>query len=480
MKIRRTAVKIYMRRMQMITVVSVVVMASVFIFLTLWQNYQYDNIISNLTKATEFNFDFKSNIDYKMYRIVIGADTFESLTPYEDLEHSRHLFGQLRDSTEYKESKKGLDGLLILVDILEARIQDIEEVDIYGNYDENIRRLEHDIYIITDLIEEKMSEYIYNETKTLENIRGQLEQRVTDLIIAGLILSGGLFLFLFRSFGVLSRKITNPIEALCEHTAKFADGHMESNAPESDIMEMQMLSDQYDSMTDRIRELITHIREEQEHQRRTELMLLQSQINPHFLYNTLDAIVWLAEGKKYQEVVEMITALSAFLRIGLSKGYDSIRIEDEISHVRNYLQIQRFRYEDILDYRIDADDAILNEYIPKLTLQPIVENALYHGIKNKRGKGLLVISGWLERGSVATIQIEDNGIGMKPERLEQLRRMLSSESDQDSGYSDNGFGLKNVAERIRLKYGGDYGILIESEYLTGTVVTVRIPVKDLI
>lgn len=469
------SVHVHMRQMQIVTFLSAVLLAAVFMLLAIWQNYQYGTIISNLTKATEFNFEFKTNIDYKMYRIVIGTDTFQALTPYQDLDNSRRLFQQLRDSTKYEESKKGLDGLLTLVNMLEARMKDIEDSDIIGSYDKNMKRLDNDIYMISGLIEEKMSEYIYNETKTLESLRQDLERQAGGFILAALFLAGALLLFLIQYFAVFSRKITAPLHALCEHTRKFAGGQMDAKAPDSDIAEIQLLSAQYDDMSDRIRELITNIREEQKLQQQTELKLLQAQINPHFLYNTLDAIVWLAESRQNKKVVEMITSLSAFLRIGLNKGMDIINIEKEISHVRNYLQIQHFRYEDILDYRIDIEDEILSFDIPKMTLQPIVENALYHGIKNKRGKGMLLISGWLERRNIVVIQIEDNGIGIGAEKLKQLRMELNGENDRDLGAEGAGFGLKNVSDRIRLKDGRQYGLMIESEYGIGTVVTIRIP-----
>lgn len=201
----------------------------------------------------------------------------------------------------------------------------------------------------------------------------------------------------------------------------LANGSLKVHAPKSNIREIQMLSDQYDHMVIRIGELIDHIKEEQELKRKTELKLLQAQINPHFLYNTLDTIVWLAEGKRHQEVVDMITALSSFLRMGLNNGRDFITIRGEAEHVKSYLQIQHFRYEDILDYEIDFKEQIMEFSTLKLTLQPIVENALYHGIKNCRKKGFLKISGWQEEEDIL-LKVEDNGIGMKPEELEKKCR----------------------------------------------------------
>jgi len=243
---------------------------------------------------------------------------------------------------------------------------------------------------------------------------------------------------------------------------------------------VQMLSDQYDQMVVRIGQLIDHIREEQEQKRATELKLLQAQINPHFLYNTLDTIVWLAEGKRHQDVVNMITALSSFLRIGLNKGRDFIAIKEEAEHVDSYLQIQHFRYEDILDYEIDIDSEIRDCRTLKLTLQPIVENALYHGIKNRREKGFLQILGWREDDTIL-LQVKDNGIGIKADvlaRMQQLVQAGETEAEKADPNRREGFGIANVAERIRLNFGAEYGLQIESEYGVGTVVTVRLPVNN--
>lgn len=486
-------IKNHIRTMQVIVLFPVVIMIAFLIYMMNWQNAQYSQIISNLTMATNFNFDFKTNIDYKMYRIVIGADTVEDLNPYEDLENSRQLFTELRDSKTQDSSVKGLNGLLILIDLLENQIRNIENSSIYQDYDKNFRSLEYDIYVTTDLIEESMANYIYNETKALEELRHKLNVQVEQLIVLGIACAVFVLLFMMFSFSVFSRRITVPLEELCRHTKKLAGGTLESDAPQSDITEIQVLSDQYDNMVVRIRELIENIKKEQEHQRQTELQLLQSQINPHFLYNTLDAIVWLAEGRQHEKVVQMITALSSFLRIGLNKGHDFIRISEEAEHVRSYLEIQHFRYEDILDYEIEIDPAISGYYILKLMLQPLVENALYHGIKSRRDRGFLRVSGWQERG-VVIFQVEDNGIGMKPDKLEQVRRLVSAESDEtaireqeqriaragkpeQTGRHEESFGMANVAERIRLNYGPEYGLLIESEYGTGTVVTLRLPAQ---
>lgn len=469
---KRDSIKAKLQSMQAIVFIPVIIMIGILLYMMAWQNEQYRQSIRNLTMATEFNFDFKSNIDYKMYRIVIGADTFDSLNPYEELENSRRLFEQLKDSTPQENSKKGLDGIIILIEILEKRIEDIRTSNIIGDYDRNMERLDKDIYIITELIQETMSDYIYNETKTLESTRLKLDSQTKRVIASCIVVSAYIIVFLIVSFSSFGKKITKPIEELCQYTMVLANGSLKVNAPKSNIREIQMLSDQYDHMVIRIGELIEHIREEQELKRKTELKLLQAQINPHFLYNTLDTIVWLAEGKRHQDVVDMITALSSFLRMGLNNGKDFITIRGEAEHVKSYLQIQHFRYEDIMDYEIDFKEQIMDFSTLKLTLQPIVENALYHGIKNCRKKGFLKISGWQEDEDIL-LKVEDNGIGMKPEELEKMQRLVRN-GGEDLGLRE-GFGIANVAERIRLNFGETYGVSIESEYGVGTSVTVRIP-----
>ncbi len=472
MKWKHNSIKSQIHLMQAVVFIPVIIMIGIILYMMAWQNRQYRQSIRNLTMATEFNFDFKSNIDYKMYRIVIGADSFDTLDPYEDLENSRKIFEQLKASTPQETSKKGLDGLLQLIGILEKRIDDIRGSSIFGDYDKNMERLEKDIYVVTDLIKESMSNYIYNETKTLESMRQDLDDQIKQTIALCIVVCAYIMVFLIASFSAFGKKITRPIEELCSYTMKLANGNLKVSAPKSNIREIQTLSDQYDQMVVRIGELIEHVREEQELKRKTELKLLQAQINPHFLYNTLDTIVWLAEGKRHEEVVDMITALSLFFRTGLNNGRDFITIRGEEEHIKSYLQIQHFRYEDIMDYEIEIEEEIKDYSILKLTLQPIVENALYHGIKNCRKKGALKISGWIKRDDIF-LKVEDNGIGMKPEELLKMQK-LASRRGEDLDQRE-GFGIANVAERIRLNFGEAYGISIESEYGQGTSVTVRIP-----
>jgi two-component system sensor histidine kinase YesM len=230
----------------------------------------------------------------------------------------------------------------------------------------------------------------------------------------------------------------------------------------------------FNIMIGRIRELLNAKVKEQEILKKAELKALQAQINPHFLYNTLDTIVWMAEANSTDKVIEIVRALSSFFRISLSKGKDWISIREEIEHVRSYLAIQRIRYRDILKYKIEVDDDLMDGTILKLTLQPLVENALYHGIKNKRNGGTIVVRAQRVGNDLVRLEVQDDGVGFTPHKLAQIRSSLEDDQGEIT-LKEGGFGLENVNKRIKLYYGKQYGLYVQSEYLEGTQIVARIP-----
>ena len=285
--------------------------------------------------------------------------------------------------------------------------------------------------------------------------------------------------FTLYMYKKVSRHIAAPIINLCNYTKRSENDLLENN-PESSILEIDELSENFNDKIIRIKELIENIKTEQKNKKNTELWLLQSQINPHFLYNTLDTVVWMAEAGDSKKVVDMITALSGFLRIGLNNGKRFIQIREEIRHIENYLKIQKFRYEDILEYSIDIEDNLFDIRILKLLLQPIVENALYHGIKYKRSGGKISVKGYRKDEHII-LQVTDNGIGMETKKLESLKNIIKNESVDEIDIvksSKESFGLYNVAERIRLYYGNEYGLNIDSTENIGTTVSIILPVES--
>jgi len=272
----------------------------------------------------------------------------------------------------------------------------------------------------------------------------------------------------------ISYKISQPIKRLERQMKKVENGDFNIsvekniNAEEKGEDEVRQLSRTFNMMVAKIKTLMNQIITEQEEKRKSELKALQAQINPHFLYNTLDSIIWMNENKNYEGVSVMVSALAKLFRISLSKGNEIISIDDELEHARSYLTIQKIRFKDKFDYYIEIEPALETARTLKLILQPIIENAIYHGISPLNEKGIIKISVKSEEENIL-FQVSDNGYGIKPEILKGL---LNQES---KCYHSGGVGLKNVNERIKLYYGEKYGIEIMSEVDVGTTVNIRIP-----
>ncbi|MFA9375161.1 MAG: sensor histidine kinase [Lachnotalea sp.] len=439
----------------------------------------YNQIVRNITAANTYNINFKEEIDYSMYRIVIGSadfdtakDSTEIRDPYEIIDEARTVFENLYEITITPANKTRIKMLLKNLDTLEDRVNDIKEnLGEKGKYDENIYLLDKSIYILSDIIQEHIQKYIYYEASNFETIRHELSTQQENAVRVSLcaffvILISSIFISM-----VIVKSVTKPIKELCDMTEIVAKGDFTRRAPIESDDEISVLTNSFNNMIQEIGELVEDIKTEQKNLRVTELKLLQAQINPHFLYNTLDTIIWLAEGKQTDQVVGMVTSLSDFFRTVLSEGRDYITIAEEESHIRSYLEIQQVRYRDILEYEIKIDSAIYQNTILKLTLQPLVENALYHGIKNKRGKGKISVRGREEKGDIY-FEVEDNGIGMSKVDLINIKKRVKGELDSvDQG----GFGLANVDERIRLNYGQRYGLDFESVEGEGTRVIIVLP-----
>ena len=281
---------------------------------------------------------------------------------------------------------------------------------------------------------------------------------------------------LFRNKTVKSTAafVRQPIERLEEVTGMIAEGTLDARITDTEVTELRNLTKQVNTMADHLEDMMEKSVQDARKVRKAELRTLQAQINPHFLYNTLDAIVWKAEAGDKDEVIHLTSALSDFFRISLSSGADWIPISQEKKHIEGYLKIQQTRYRDIMQYEIDIPDEIGEYYILKLLLQPLVENALYHGIKIKRGGGLIKVSGRMEDG-VLTFSVKDTGLGMTEEQLAELNeRMKKGQPTVSEG--GGGFGLVNVNLRLRLYYNDTEGLTIKSN-ADGTEVSFSVPCR---
>ncbi len=302
---------------------------------------------------------------------------------------------------------------------------------------------------------------------------------------------------------VISHHLSRPILRLRSSMRAVEQGNFDISVDVSEKNEIGELAKDFNIMIGRIRELVERNAQEQEAKRKSELLALQNQITPHFLYNTLDSIIWMAEEKKHSQVVKMVAALARLLRLSISRGDELVSVRDEIQHIRNYLTIQKMRYQDMLDFAIKVDSSIQDLLVPKVILQPLVENAIYHGIKNKEGGGSVRVEG-LRHGDDVLLLVSDDGIGADPARMEQILAGadgsagvrgfdgdpvsaggLAADSSvvpdmlKDLPRGRTKVGIGNVHERVRLYFGEKYGLSFRANNGTsggGTVVEVRLPV----
>ncbi len=286
----------------------------------------------------------------------------------------------------------------------------------------------------------------------------------------------GLVLFLIVGLvtNFISKGITRPLRQLQKVMKSVETGEFKTAGHLDATDEIRELAREYDIMVGRIGELMDENVREQELKRKSDLKALQAQINPHFLYNTLDSIIWMGEMNKSDEVVKMTSALSRLFRISISKGHELIPLKDELEHVRSYLTIQEMRYKNKFRYLIDIPEELLACTVLKITLQPLVENALYHGIRSVDYEGLIEIGGYNEDEDII-LTVRDNGEGMDVETLSAMIDGISEIKDEDNRDRQQGTGVRNVHERIRLYFGDEYGLSYESIKGRGTLISIRIP-----
>jgi len=453
---------------KMILIIALPLMIVIIMIATIGIAYalQYNAILSNVTTASEFNQNFKDDVDLKMYYYVIDSQYSEGL-PIKEVQSAEQIARRLLDTTTEKESLRAISSVLNLCHNLEEKIHQIAETSEYNSREE---QLENNIYILTDLIQEYMYNYLYYEAVHLNTLQKTMIRNMVVLMTVVVALSLVLLCFLLNKSKKLCRRIVDPIDKICDRLEAIGKGSLLVCEPiQAAVEEVQLLSDGIESMVGHLKRQIEKNSEQEKQRRRTELALLQAQINPHFLYNTLDTIIWLMESGEITDAVTMVGSLSNFFRFSLSRGKNVITLAEEEQHIRSYLEIQQMRYRDLMEYEIDIPEQLKHFILPKLTLQPLVENALYHGIKNRRRKGFIRVKGWVHSSRII-LEVTDDGPGMTEERLNELQGSL-----EDGGHE--GFGLRTVHQRIRILFGREYGLKLESTPGIGTKVIVTIPMQ---
>ena len=431
--------------------------------LMLFYAWKYHSAILRMGKITELKEVVSEEIPERAWNIVSGKETFPQSNIYKMIMEVEEIIGEVTQQTSEENrlslvvAGRTMETLQNYIDQIRDNIAD--EVPVVDN-----EAVLAEVRDVAALVDSMLNEYIALEiTSTAQmSMRLRLTTFVTAIVEVLIVIFA--MVIRARSMKATAALVREPIDKLEEVTAVLADGTLDARITDTEVVELRNLTKQVNTMADRLEAMMKKSEQDAKRLRKAELRTLQAQINPHFLYNTLDAIVWKAEAGQTEEVIGLTSSLSDFFRISLSSGADWIPLSQEKKHIEGYLKIQQTRYRDIMKYEIDIPDEIGNCYILKLLLQPIVENALYHGIKIKRGGGTIYVSakesdGWLY------FCVRDTGCGMSAGQLEELNRRIRTENPMVS---------ENM--RLRLYYNEPEELKITSDP-AGTEVRFRVPCR---
>ena len=419
----------------------------------------------------------EDEIPEQLWSVIAGRSSFEASGVNETIrgvdETLDSFLDQAPESAETRitVARRTMDTLAAYTEQIEQEMAD-EKIPVTKS-EETLE----EVRSVANLIGDMLETFIEDEALEVRRKNESFQRTVLYVVGVGVLLLLGALLVTSWAARSQRKSISNAVGDIEQFTREIAAGNFRARVDRTPVEELSGLTRDVNAMAGRLEGLVEENRQEQENLKKAELRTLQAQINPHFLYNTLDTIVWQAEAGKNEEVVALTKSLSDFFRSSLSSGEDWVTVEQELRHLNGYLSIQKTRYRDILNYEVEADPAMNGYMILKLLLQPLVENALYHGIKYKRGGGTIRVRGFLQ-DDLLCFEVHDTGSGMTPERLEEVREAMRLGQQMRRGPNEpepgGGFGLYNVDQRIRLYYNLDRGLSIESGP-GGTTVSFRVP-----
>ncbi len=438
---------------------------------------QYDDIITNVSNANRINQIAKTDVPNWLWEIVCGKKSFDENPPYEMINTIFDGIADMQAHTKSRDNKQKLEVAFRACTTLDNNIKMLENQMRGGSSVTANETSLDEIRTITALFSDIMQDFILSEIETANETNTSIKHSSIILTILQITIIIFSLAVSINGYITVLRSIDRPLSDMKELSTQIAGGNLDARTKVPDLDELIPLANNMNLMAEQINVLIQKNIEEQQNIQKAEMKALQAQITPHFLYNTFDTIIWLAEEEKTDEVVKITKAFSEFLRISLSRGHEWITIAQELDHIKNYLTIQKIRYADILNYEIEADEEILNYKIIKLVLQPLVENAIYHGIKNKRGRGHLKVSANFtdDKKSSIMFTVTDDGAGFTQERLAQVNDELEN-ATLDAEKLTSVYGLYNVNKKLKLYYGKETeGLVIQSEHNKGSCISFVIP-----
>ena len=435
---------------------------------------RYHNAIKRMETIANLKHVVSSDIPESVWGIVSGRETVAGSKVHSTIREVHDTLQEIMDRVDEEEERLALVVADRTMQTLENYVNQIRDNIEEGRSVVENEEVLNEIRGVAALVDSMLNDYIAKEIETTADRSATLQLLIlVTAVIEGIVVILA-WVLRTRSMRQTAAFVKKPIDRLEEVTTRLAEGTLDARLRETEVTELRNLTISVNTMADRLEEMMQKSHKDERNLRKAELRTLQAQINPHFLYNTLDAITWKAEAGEKNEVIQLTGALSNFFRISLSSGADWIPIGQEKKHIEGYLTIQQTRYRDIMRYEIDIPDEIGEYYMLKLLLQPLVENALYHGIKIKRGGGSIRVVGRLVE-NMLEFSVSDTGTGMTTEQLQELNERMK-EGQPTVSRGTGGFGLVNVNLRIRLYYNQSEGLKIVSDE-NGTTVSFRVPCR---
>lgn len=435
------------------------------------QIFIYQKTVTNVQEANAIAAKVDETVLERMWDLVFGQITVSQYNRNTVVEELKADIHHIQENTTSNNEKNILKVALRILDTLEDYQQQIiENINLQDSVAKN-EEIMYQVDNVTILLSDILQEFVRTEINLASQKNKEMYRSLFLLSVAEVLIIASIIYFVQKNRKFLDQKVQEPLNNLITMSNELSKGRLNYRLELPDTPELATLTASLNKMAADLSQLLEENALKQYHLAQSEVRVLQAQITPHFIYNSLDAILSLIEQQRYDEAKEMTFALSDFFRISLSKGKDWITIATEIRHVEDYLKILKIRYGEMLNYCIEVPEEIERFDILKMILQPIVENAVYHGTKFTRKVGKIDVQA-LEKENYLIFTVKDNGIGMTPERLKLVREELKKGIDADFS---TGYGLSNVNKRLLLYYGSDAGLSIESTYRKGTAVIVTVP-----
>lgn len=432
----------------------------------------YRSALANVEEANSVSTIVQENVLEELWDLVFGLIQVSDYESGNELEKVRLAIEEIQANTTTAKEAANLDVALRTLDTLDHYISKMESnIANERPFDEN-EAIMVQVDAVTVLLYAILQDFVRVEIELAGKTSDDMLVSLYYLMLFELIIVLTIIYSAKKNNRFLTQQIQEPLNDLIVLSEELSQGHLDYRAKEPEVAELRVVTKSMNDMAHNLHVLIEENAVKQFDLAQSELRVLQAQITPHFIYNTLDAILSLAEQGNSEQVKTMTYALSDFLRISLSKGQDWITIEKEIRHIEDYLTILQIRYGAMLTFAIDIPEEILQTEVLKMILQPLVENAVYHGTKHVRRAGKVTVAATVAEDTIRFL-ITDNGIGIEDERLLEIQARLAQATVDDSG--EGGYGLYNVRKRLLLYYGNAASLQIDSTYRNGTTITVTVP-----